>query len=458
MQAIIYARISLDRTGEGLGVERQLEDARELARQRGWTVVAEHVDNDTSAAGSKKRPGFENLLLDIQVGRAQAVIAWALDRLTRNRRDTVRLIETCQAASATVALVRGSDMDLTTPSGRVVADVLASFARLEIETKSDRQRRANDQRAHAGLPAAGGPRPFGYEPGGLSARESEARLIREGYATLLAGGSLRAIARRWNDAGALTSKGNAWNGTTARRALQSPRYAALRKHRGELVGGGKWTPVVSEETWRAAQHLLADPERNRVTDRSIKFLLTNIAECGRCEGGSKVGTARTSKGVRTYKCAARSDVARKAEPIDEYVEAVVIARLARDDARGLLRDRGREIDVESMRHDAQALRVRLDEAAALFAAGEIRATQLGTITRDLEAKLEGIEATLAEAGKQDALVGLVGADDVAAAWTDLDIMTKRAVLRTLFERIVLEPVARGSRTFHPESVRLEWRA
>ena len=52
----------------------------------------------------------------VEDGSAQVVIAWALDRLTRNRRDTVRLIEACQRHGVTIALVRGSDMDMSTPA------------------------------------------------------------------------------------------------------------------------------------------------------------------------------------------------------------------------------------------------------------------------------------------------------------------------------------------------------
>lgn len=47
--AAIYARISDDRTGTRLGVERQLADCRRLAAERGWNVAQEYVDNDRSA-------------------------------------------------------------------------------------------------------------------------------------------------------------------------------------------------------------------------------------------------------------------------------------------------------------------------------------------------------------------------------------------------------------------------
>ncbi|MCH6470957.1 recombinase family protein [Sinomonas terrae] len=56
--AAIYARISSDQTGEGLGVQRQLEDCRKLAAERGWIVGEEYVDNDLSAFKGKARPEF----------------------------------------------------------------------------------------------------------------------------------------------------------------------------------------------------------------------------------------------------------------------------------------------------------------------------------------------------------------------------------------------------------------
>ncbi len=455
MRAVLYTRVSLDRSGEGAAVARQLEDARELATRRGWTIVAERSDNDTSAAGSKKRPGFEAVLEDVESGRADAVVAWALDRLTRNRRDTVRLIEVCQAASATVALVRGSDIDMTTPSGRLVADVLASVARAEIETKSDRQKRANAQRAKSGSPMPG-VRAFGYKRGNVQIEPAEAALVRQGYEQLLAGASLKSIARQWNEAGAQTPRGGTWTGTTVRRALLKPRYAGLRTHNGEIVARGAWEPVVTEDTYRATAHLLNDPARNTVADRSIKFLLTHIAECGRCDDGAKVATARTSRGARTYKCRERGNLSRAATPIDEYVEAITLARLGQPDVAALLAE-GKADTVAQSRDEANSLRVQLDEAAAMYAAGEIRASQLATITRTLEERLASIEAELAAAGRGDALAGVAGSPDIAAAWEALDILQRRAIVRTLFARIVLEPVRRGARIFDPESVRIEWR-
>ena len=66
LRAGIYARISSDREGEGLGVARQLEDCRRLAEARGWTVVERYVDQDVSAYTGKLRPEYGRLWGDIE--------------------------------------------------------------------------------------------------------------------------------------------------------------------------------------------------------------------------------------------------------------------------------------------------------------------------------------------------------------------------------------------------------
>jgi hypothetical protein len=77
----IYARISSDAEGTGLGVARQLEDCRKLAADRGWPVGAEYVDNDVSAFSGKPRREYARMLADLASGDRDAVIVYNLDPL-----------------------------------------------------------------------------------------------------------------------------------------------------------------------------------------------------------------------------------------------------------------------------------------------------------------------------------------------------------------------------------------
>src|SRR4030081_3761184 len=126
LRAAIYTRISHDRTGEGAGVERQLHACKMLAEFRGLNVVAVFSDNDISAYSGKKRPGFEKLLAAIARGEIDVVICWHPDRLYRRMKDLHRIIDerASPRGGVSIASVTGGDVDLSTPAGRMVAQIL----------------------------------------------------------------------------------------------------------------------------------------------------------------------------------------------------------------------------------------------------------------------------------------------------------------------------------------------
>src|SRR5438552_3566255 len=114
--AAIYCRISLDKGGEGLGVERQEQLCRKLAKQRGWKIGEVYVDNDRSAYSRKPRPEYERMLDDIRAGRRDGVIAVDQDRLSRRLAELSQLIEILQAAAIPVTTADG-ELDSTTSDG-----------------------------------------------------------------------------------------------------------------------------------------------------------------------------------------------------------------------------------------------------------------------------------------------------------------------------------------------------
>ena len=117
----IYVRISRDRAGAGLGVERQEQDCRALADQLGWAVVDFYSDNDISAYSGKRRPDYERMLADISAGRINAVIAWHTDRLHRSPLELERYVSVSEKHHVPTHTVQAGPLDLATPSGRMVA-------------------------------------------------------------------------------------------------------------------------------------------------------------------------------------------------------------------------------------------------------------------------------------------------------------------------------------------------
>lgn len=464
MRALVYLRISKDPTGLQAGVSRQREDCERRCLERGWTIVAEHADNDMSASSGRRRPGFEAMLDAIERREADVIVAWSLDRLQRNRRDELRLYELCKARRATLSLINGPELDFTTATGEMVADQLGMVARFEVRMKSDRQVRQQEQAAASGR-RVGGRRPFGYEQDGVTVRPAEAAAVVAGYDALLAGVPLAQIARDWNAAGHVTGQArwkgahkgqpSPWRADSVRTVLLNPRYAGKRAHKGQVIADAVWPALVGEQTWQAARALLTDAGRRSGPRGNARALLSSLALCGVCGAPVQAGGA-ARVGVRGYRCSGSTGhFARKAEPVDDFVSAVMVARLSQADAAELLVDHEKP-DVDALRTEALAIRQRLDSLATDFADGSLTASQLRAATARARSRLAAVEAQMADAGRVDVLGPLVAAEDVQAVWDGLSKARRRAAIDAL-ATVRLHPVGRGVRTFRPETVSIEWK-
>jgi site-specific DNA recombinase len=458
-RAAIYCRISQDKTGAGLGVERQEQDCRELAAHLGWLVVEVCCDNDLSAYSGKRRPRYHAMLDAIRDGRVDAVLAWHTDRLHRSPVELEEYISVCnEGREVPTHCVRAGTLDLSTPSGRMLARTLGTLARYESEHRGERVAAAALQRTQAGN-RSGGPRPFGYEDDGITVRESEAEAVRVAVESVLAGASLRSVARSLNATGLTTSmKGRAWDAHSVRAVLLRSRNAGLRDHQGQVIGPANWPAIVPEEQWRAVVTKLSDPSRRTSpSDARVKWLGSGIYRCAGCERPSlRVSTA--GRGIPCYRCPGQrgttGHVVRKAGPLDAYIEAVIVERLSRSDAIELLRPAAPEVNLSALRATASAARVRLAEIAEMLGEGELTRAEAQIARTRASARLERAEAEIAGATATSPLAGIVDAPDPAAAWAGLDIGRRRAVLDSLMMVTVL-PITRLGPGFDPDTVRID---
>jgi site-specific DNA recombinase len=393
------------------------------------------------------------MLEAVVAGEAKIVVAWHVDRLTRKLTDLEHLIELTQDTGLCIATVTG-DVDLSTDSGRLVGRILASVARGEVERKGVRQRRAQQQAAEQGRPA-GGRRAFGYASNGGDIVEAEATLIRQAYADLLAGASLKGIARTWNELGATTTAGGTWRHDNVRGVLRNPRNAGLRSYRGEIVGPAIWEALVDRETFDAAHALLSMPERRTTATTARKYLLPGLALCWKC--GSDVATGHTRHGKRVYVCRALKCISRAAEPVDDLVARVVIARLSQPDASSLLVRSQAATDLGTSHHQAAALRQRLDDLAVGLEEGLLTLAAVRTSSERLQLELALVEDRIHAAQRVDVLTPLVATGDVGALWDGLELAQKREAIDALMTVTLLKP--RGGRTtFDPATVQISWKA
>src|SRR5215472_2005541 len=124
MRAAIYARVStVDQEPEN-----QLQELRRYVEARGWTAV-EYVDRGVSGA-KDRRPALDQLMADAKRRRFDVLVCWRLDRLGRNLKHLITLLEDLQVLG--VAFVSlGEGIDCTTPAGKLQLHILAALAEFE---------------------------------------------------------------------------------------------------------------------------------------------------------------------------------------------------------------------------------------------------------------------------------------------------------------------------------------
>lgn len=453
-RAAIYARQSLDRTGQGLAVARQIEDCTALIERQGWKHVATFTDNDVSASNGRVRPEYRRLMEAVEAGRIDTIVSWAPDRLARRPRDLEDLLDLVEGRGVSLTTVSG-DVDLSTPYGRTIARIFGAIARQETEQKGARQARANLQRAQTGQ-GNWTRRPFGYDRvnGEVVAVPREAEALRESAHAILAGRTLASVVRDLNAGGLPTTVGQPFTVTALRRALLNPRLSGQAVHRGVVVGEGAWERILEPDLQNRVSARLSDPARRTQTSTNRRYLLSGLVHCGRC-GEPMFASPMGVKGnyYMVYKCRA-AHLARRLDLVDNVVEGVVVRRLQQPDAAALLTTNAQ--GDEELRDQSVHLREQLDELASLLTEGVLTATGVRKASEKLRVELDDVERQRATLGSSDALVALVHAEDVEQAWKAGDLTSRRKVIELLLAVTIL-PAGKGQR-FEAKQVRIDWRA
>lgn len=204
MTVLGYLRVSTEeqaRSGLGLGAQRQVIQAE--ADRRGWNL--DWATDDGYSAKDLKRPALAAALAELQAG--DALVVAKLDRLSRSLVDFAGLMERAQREGwALVALDLG--VDTTTPSGEMMANVMAAFAHYERRLIGQRTKDALQELKRQGVRLG--------RPVLLPAETRQHVVALHGK-----GLSLRAVAAALNGQGVPTVGGGPWHGSTVRGVLHS---------------------------------------------------------------------------------------------------------------------------------------------------------------------------------------------------------------------------------------------
>jgi site-specific DNA recombinase len=200
---------------------------------------------------------------------------------------------------------------------------------------------------------------------------------------------------------------------------------------------------VSRATWEAARAVLTEPGRQAAKPGAVASLLTclMVAPCGRqvsvrrasAEGAAKV---RTQDRYRCRCGCASIDTA----SADEIVTRLVLARLARADARNLFAADDEEL--AAARGELAAVEADDREFQDLIKAGKLRPATIAAMEDDIAARLAAAQARVRAFSTNTALAELLGADEFTAKtarprWNSLSVAGQRSVLKAVAERVEL---------------------
>ena len=485
-RAVLYCRISSDPNELAAGVADQETDLRKLAAKLGWGIGPDSthvvVENDTTAFKRKRvtlpdgrramrvvRPGWRQMLDDLESGRADGLLAVDLDRACRDPRDLEDLIDVVESKLPRIPVdsLTGS-LRLTTDADITMARVMVAIANKSSRDTARRVSRARLRLALEGRPG-GGPRPYGHNTDG-TANDDEAAVVAAAADAVLAGVSLNGVARDLNRRGVPGMRGEHWNTQGIRRVLLSPRTAGLMSLGGEVIEDAPayWTPIVDRPTWEALVALLGNPDRRLGPGPTPKHLLSGVARCGhpdhsadarppmkRVYNGGKDARGNPRK-LPAYTCSERRHLTISAPALDDYIERVVVERLSRPDAVDLLAARP-EVDTAKLAAEANALRASIANLGDLVESGDMPAAEYRTRRGRLAEKLEAVEVAIASASGTSPLAGIAGRPDAGKVWDGFDLGRKKAVLDALVTVTVVPAPGRSPKVAVRDRVALDWR-
>jgi DNA invertase Pin-like site-specific DNA recombinase len=135
MRVALYARVS---TLNGQHPEMQLSELREYCSRRDWQIIAEYVDEGISGS-RERRPQLDRLMADAHRRKFDAVLVWKIDRFGRSLRHLVNALADLDAYGVAFVSLR-DNIDLSTPSGRLMFQVIGAMSEFEKSLIQERVR------------------------------------------------------------------------------------------------------------------------------------------------------------------------------------------------------------------------------------------------------------------------------------------------------------------------------
>lgn len=378
------------------------------------------------------------------------------------------------AAGITTHTVKAGDIDLSTPSGIMMAQIKGAVDEAYVSEARLKNLRARRQIAEAGKRHCSR-RPYGWEPGGLKIRRAEAKIVREIVRRIIAGETPTAIAYLLNEREIPTAEGKRWTGIGVRKCAARASNAAIREHQGKLYYNGQWEPIITQDQFAQVQTAL-NVRANMKYKRGVgrKYLLTGLVYCGECGNklAATVGSAGRKPAYRCHKSVSNDNqlrgcgkVSRNIEALELLVQMAVLTRLnspAVLDAVATRKSGNHDVSRLLAQRDAQAARV--EQLVADYATGILSAEEFRQAKFMAAQKLGELNQSISRLTANTELAAIDLSADLQKAWDNNPLTWRRQLVDLLIDRVEVLPYPPGyprkfwyGYKFAPELVKVEWR-
>lgn len=282
----VYCRVSsderLDQSFNSIDAQREAGIAYVASQKtEGWELVPDFYEDPGFSGGNMERPGLKRLLKDIQAGKIDIVVVYKIDRLSRSLADFAKMVEVFDNHMVSFSSVT-QQINSATSMGRLMLNVLLSFAQFEREVTGERIRDKIAASKRKGM-WMGGSVPLGYrvENRALQIDPEEAELVQRIFKQYIAEKSTTKIVKELNEQGIQTKRKKAFCKQSIYKILHNRTYIGEISHKGESFPA-QHERLIDQITWERTHAILSQDNRQRCKNVWEKknrndFLLRGIA-------------------------------------------------------------------------------------------------------------------------------------------------------------------------------------
>lgn len=149
MKIAIYTRVSTSmQFKDGYSLESQRTVLESYCKLKKWTIIGYYTDEGISAKNTR-RPGFQQMLADAMAKRFDAILVWKLSRFSRSLKDLINVIDDLSKYNVTL-ISYSENIDLSSAVGKLMFNIIGSFAEFERETISENIKMSIEQAVYKG--------------------------------------------------------------------------------------------------------------------------------------------------------------------------------------------------------------------------------------------------------------------------------------------------------------------